>query len=78
MVAGSVRSEILEDASQRRLGHGDLKKIVAKWDLVAVSGCGGRKERKHCTMLSFAPDSPRNESGSSETPSYINPWGNID
>lgn len=30
------------------------------------------------TMLSFAPDSPRNDIGSSDTPSYTTPCGNMD
>ena len=37
MVAGTVGTEILENAGQRRVGHGDLEEVVAEWDLFRSS-----------------------------------------
>ena len=73
VVAGSVRTKILQNGGKRCVGHGDLEEVVAEWDLFCCSiGCCG-DGRGDITMLSFAPDSPRNDKGSSDTPSYITP-----
>jgi hypothetical protein len=37
MVSWTVGAEVLEDSCQRRIRHGDLKEIVAEWDLLNIS-----------------------------------------
>ena len=78
MITGAVGAEVLEDASQGRIWHRNLQEIIAQWDLSRISNYVSAELGRELTMLSFAPDSPRNDIGSSETPSYMTPWGNMD
>ena len=72
VVAGSVGAKILQDGGKRCVRHGNLEEVVTKRDLFCWS-IGAAELGGDITMLSFAPDSPRNDKGLSETPSYITP-----
>ena len=37
MIARAIGAKVLEDTGKRCVGHSDLEKIVAKWDLSTVS-----------------------------------------
>jgi hypothetical protein len=85
VVAGTVGSEILEDASKRRGWHRYLKEVVAERNLYVVSFTNsdfGRVDLPCCLYnvrilkgegwidhVPFAPLSPRKDRGSLETPS---------
>jgi hypothetical protein len=70
MIAWSVRAKVFKDISQRGFWHGYLKEIVAKGNLLKLVVCCGRSvDGDHFTIESLAPLSPRNDRGSSLTPS---------
>jgi hypothetical protein len=77
MVARPVLTEVLQDVGERGLGHRNLQQVVAHGDLL-MSISGYLQIEISLTMLSLAPDSPRNDKGSSLTPSYMTPFGNMD
>jgi hypothetical protein len=67
VVSRTILAEVLQDVRERSLWHLDLKQIVAEWYLRSLALTQtGLWDR---TMLSFAPDSPLKDIGSSLTPS---------
>jgi hypothetical protein len=69
MIARPVLAEVLQDVCERRFRHLDLQKIVAHGNLLDFSLFILLRHISNITMLSLAPDSPRNDRGSSLTPS---------
>lgn len=77
VVAGPVLTEVLQDVGERGLRHRNLQQVIAHGNLL-MSMSGYLQVETIRTMLSLAPDSPRNDKGSSLTPSYMTPFGNMD
>lgn len=78
VVAWSIAAEVLEDAGQWCIGHANVEEVVTEWDLDGCESVLLVVWARLLTMLSLAPDSPRKDKGSSETPSYTTPCGNMD
>lgn len=78
MITRPIRAEITQNVGEWRVWHLDFQQVVTQRDLLGVNLRDPRIFDRALTMLSFAPLSPLKDIGSSLTPSYTTPCGNID